>query len=169
MINKKFTMSDFNEEIHAEFEQKREQIHIDGFKDYCKTFDIDLFCEEFFEDPNGESLNSDREIKQNLITFFKPKRIEILVYRYDYYTNKTVEEIATIIDRDVHRVIAYFERIKNALGHAKISGLSKYGDVTKGTRIEKFSSFKILKELQLIERQLPLSKLTNQRLKTLRF
>jgi hypothetical protein len=167
MNNKKLTMADFNEEIHMKFEQKREQIHIDGLKDYSKTFDIDLFCKEFFKDPNGESLNSDREIKQNLITFFKPKRIETLVYRYDYYTNKTVEEIAIIIDRDVHRVIAYFERIKNTLEHAKISGLSKYGDVIKGTRIEKFSSFKILKELQLIERQLSLSKLRNERLKKL--
>jgi hypothetical protein len=169
MNNRKLTMAHFNEEIHVKFEHKTEQIHIDGFIDYCKTFNIDLFSKEFFKDPNDERLNSEREIKQNLITFFKPKRIEILVYRYDYYTNKTVEEIATIIDRDVHRVIAYFERIKNTLGHAKISGLSKYGDVTKGTRIEKFSSFKILKELQLIERQFSLSKLTNERLKTLRF
>jgi hypothetical protein len=169
MNKKNLTMADFNEEIHVKFEQKTEQIHIDGFIDYCKTFNIDLFNKEFFEDPNVESLNSAREIKQNLIAFFKPKKIEILVYRYDYYTNKTVEEIATIIDRDVHRVIAYIERTKNTLEHAKISGLSKYGDVIKGTMIEKFSSFKILKELQLIERQLSLSKLTNERLKTLRF
>jgi adenine-specific DNA methylase len=167
MNKKKLTMADFYEKIHPEFGQKSEKIDIIGFIDYCETFNIDLFSKEFFEDPNGEYLNIDREIKQNLITFFKPKKKEILVYRYDYYTNKTVEEIAIIIDRDVHRVIAYFERIKNTLEHAKISGLSKYGDVIKGTRIEKFSSFKILKELQLIERQLSLSKLRNERLKKL--
>jgi hypothetical protein len=166
MSNKKLTMADFNEEIHLRFEQKLEQIHIDGFRDYCKTFDIELFCKDFFEDPNGESLNSSREIKQNLISFFRSERLEILVYRYDYYTENSVEEIASIIDRDVNRVIAYLERAKNNLEDAVISNLSKYGDVTKDTRVKNLSSFKILKELQVIERQLPLRKLANEKLKT---
>ena len=166
MSNKKLTMADFNEEIHLRFEQKLEQIHIDGFRDYCKTFDIELFCIDFFEDPNGESLNSSREIKQHLISFFRSEKLEILVYRYDYYTENSVEEIASIIDRDVNRVIAYLERAKNNLEDAVISNLSKYGDVTKDTRVKNLSSFKILKELQLIERQLPLRKLANEKLKT---
>jgi predicted house-cleaning noncanonical NTP pyrophosphatase (MazG superfamily) len=82
MNNRKLIMDYFNEEIHVKFEQKTEQIHIDGFIDYCETFNIDLFSKEFFEDPNDERLNSEREIKQNLITFFKPsdnlRKIKVL-------------------------------------------------------------------------------------------
>jgi hypothetical protein len=75
-----------------------------------------------------------------LISFFKKYSIEILEYLYDYCINKTITEIATIIENDVPRVIAYLERMKHTFQGGEISGLSKYGEVTVGARIEKFSS-----------------------------
>lgn len=165
MDNKKLTLADFNEEIHLKFDKKHEQIHIDAFKDYCETFNIALFSKDFFDDPSDESLSSEREIKKELISFFKKFRIEILEYRYDYFTNNTVEEIANIIEKDIDRVIAYLERIKHTFQRGEMTSLSEYGDVTDQTRVENISSFKILKELQVIERQLPLRKLAEKRLK----
>jgi len=164
MNNRKPTVADFNKEIHLKFLNKLENIHIESFKDYCKTFEIDLFCTKFFVDPTDKSLNSETEIKQELITFFRPKKLEILEYRYDYYTSKTVKQIANIIEKDTDRVVAYLERIKHTFQNGEVSSLSKYGDIIEMSLVKEISSFKILKELQLVESHLLLSKKVSERI-----
>jgi hypothetical protein len=99
-----------------------------------------------------------------MISFFKSFKKEILEYRYDYYTDKTSEDISVIIEKDTDRVIAYLERIKHTFQLGEITSLSEYGDVTKKTRVKHISSFKILSELQVIERQILLSKLAKKRI-----
>ena len=54
-------------------------------------------------------------------------------------------------------VVAYFERIKESFSEDAISGLSKYGDVTVKTKIKHISSYKIMQDFQLMERELLLT------------
>jgi hypothetical protein len=155
MENNNLTMAHFAKQIDKYFV---------AFKAYCNTFNIDLFHDRFFPDPNNEELSSDREINQELINHFKPKKDKILEYRYDYYTLKSIKEIADITGAEPSRIVSYLERIKHqGISSCIFSGLSKYGDVTLKTRVIHISSYQILKDFQTQERQLILQKKIKER------
>jgi hypothetical protein len=145
MKSNKLTMADFTNQIDT---------YLYVFVDYCKTFNIDLFNNTFFIDPANRNLTSKTEIKQELINFFKPKKEVILEYRYEYFTEKSIEDISAITGSDISGVIAYIERIKKDFNTDTIKGLSKYGDVTSKTRIKNISSYKIMQHFQLMDRQI---------------
>ena len=146
MESKKLTIADFAKQIDT---------YLFVFTAYCNTFDIDLFNEKFFVDTSRKDLTLDREIKQELINYFTPKKDEILEYRYDYFTNKSIEDIAKITGANPARVVAYLERNKhNFKSDNLITGLSEHGDVTLKSRIKDISSYQIMKNFQLLDRQL---------------
>lgn len=149
MESKKLTIADFAKQIDT---------YLFVFVAYCNTFDIDLFNKKFFVDASREDLTLDREIKQELINYFTPKKDEILEYRYDYFTNKSIEDIAKITGANPARVVAYLERNKhNFKSDNLITGLSQHGDVTLKSRIKDISSYAIMQHFQLMDRQLVLS------------
>ena len=80
-----------------------------------------------------------------------------LTYQYDYYKSKSVEDIANKIAVNPDRVMVYVERNKTSYTKNQIKGLSEFGDVTLKTEVKDISSYGILKELQLIDRQLGLT------------
>lgn len=137
--------------------------YLDVFQDYCQTFEFDLFCEKYLENPSIASLDEKTKIKQELINHFLPLKRDLLTYQYDYFTMKSVEDIANKVGVNPDRVMAYIERNKTRFTKDNIKGLSEFGDVTKKTQVKNISSYKVLKELQLIERQLLLSKNTIKR------
>ncbi|WP_146608976.1 hypothetical protein [Gelidibacter algens] len=135
-----------------------------AFQDYCKTFDFDLFCEHYVGNSSISALNDKTKVKQALITHFEPLKEDLLTYKNDFHKFKSVEDIANKIGITPDRVKAYIERNKLNFSKDQINGLSGYGDVTLKTQVKEISSYKILKDLQLIERNILLSKTTAQSL-----
>lgn len=154
MDKRTLTMSDFATKIDKYF---------NVFVEYCNTFDIELFNDRFLSNPSIKYLSKSTEIKEELITYFKPLRDEILEYRYDYYTKKSIQDIANITGADNSRIISYLERIKSSFDKTEISDLSPYGDVTVETKVKHISSYKILKDFQTQERQLILQNKITER------
>lgn len=137
--------------------------YLDVFQDYCKTYDFDLFCDKYIENPSITSLESSTKVREDLINYFVPLKEDLLTYQYDYYNSKSVEDIATKIAVNPDRVLAYLERNKESYTKDQIKGLSEFGDVTLKTEVKDISSYSILKELQLVDRKLMLSKNTKAR------
>jgi hypothetical protein len=139
--------------------------NLESFQDYCRTFEFDLFCNKYLENPEINNLDDKTKVKQQLIDHFEPLKEDLLTYQYDFCSMKSMEEIANKISVHPDRVLAYIERSKIRFNKDQIKGLSEFGDVTLKTQVKNISSYGILKELQLIERQLLLSKNTEQRQK----
>src|SRR5690606_16670767 len=94
---------------------------------------------------------------------FMPLKEDLLTYKYDFYKMKSVEAIANKVGVYPDRVMAYIERNKTSFTKEQLTGLSEFGDVTLKTQVKEISSYKILKELHIVERNLLLSKNTNER------
>lgn len=133
-------------------------------QDYCETFDIDLFSDKFLESPFNKTLRNNTKIKQAMIDFFLPLKEELLSYQYDYFSMKSARHIAEKIDSDTVRVVAYLERKKHSFKTDEIIDLTEVEDVSTETKVKNISSFKILKDFQLKDRQLLLKRKTNQRI-----
>lgn len=134
-----------------------------AFQDYCKTFEFDLFSDRYLEDSSITVFDDKTKVKQELINYFMPLKEDLLTYKYDFYKMKSVEAIANKVGVNPDRVMAYIERNKTSFTKEQLTGLSEFGDVTLKTQVKEISSYKILKELHIVERNLLLSKNTNER------
>jgi len=55
-----------------------------AFEDYCKTYQIDLYCDNFIENPALNTFDDKTKVKQELINYFEPLKDDLLTYQYGY-------------------------------------------------------------------------------------
>ena len=134
-------------------------------EDSCNVFNVNLFKEEFFVDHTEKYFHPGSEIKHELVKYFAENKARLLEYYEDYFTEKSIEDIAIITRAETSAVVAYIERIKNDFTTDNIKGLSKYGDVTSKTTIKNISSYKIMQHFQLMDRQVLLDEMIKTRKK----
>lgn len=111
---------------------KELDIHFIIIKYYCKTFNINLFDKSFLVKKEGLWLNQSDVVTQKFINFFLARKDELIEYNKDYFSTRTIEDIALKIHVDV-------EEVKHS--------------ITKSTFVVKdVSSYQILKDIQLKNR-----------------
>ena len=101
-------------------------------KYYCKTFNINLFDNEFFVKKKEQWLNLNDEVTPKFIDYFLARKKELLEYNKDYFSSRTPEDIAIKINADIDDVIKFSSK--------------------KTSVVTNISSYEILKDIQLNNR-----------------
>ena len=118
-------------------------------KYYSITFDIDLFSNKYLVNNTSGWISDLDTITPEFITYFTKFQDEILEYEYDFFAIKKIEDIADKINVDVNQILNY---LNNRKSYIKSYYLSENNEFVITSKIEKISSYQILKEIQLENR-----------------
>ena len=138
---------------------------------FIKTFDLKIFNTIYINDPKKfnwsyRELRDYHPISDNLYNLLYSMRAEIVAYSRDYYKWKSIHEIAEKIKKDPIAIINYLNNNApifykssqgnyapnlNVMIYNKDIRKLENNNITLETEIKHFSSFEILKGINLIE------------------